>query len=81
VMSAVLCAGLYLIPSGTGLGRNLLAFVKVVGVGLVGAWIYYFTTRKLGMAESKYIDRALARIARRNAPITEAGSDPDLPKD
>jgi putative peptidoglycan lipid II flippase len=81
LMSVVLYAGLSFIPTGTGLKRNLFAFVKVVGVGLTGAWVYYFATRRLGMPESKYIDRALARVANRKQPVTEAGSDPDLPKD
>ncbi len=64
----VLYAGSQLLPVGSGLGRNLWALVRLGGVGLVAGWVYYFVSRKLGMAETEYIDRALARLDRRKRP-------------
>ena len=44
---------------------------------LVGAWLYYFITKALGMPETGYVSRAMARIQRRREPVTEieAGND------
>ncbi|MFI5385568.1 MAG: murein biosynthesis integral membrane protein MurJ, partial [Fimbriimonadales bacterium] len=81
VMAAVLYAGLKMIPSGSGLGRNGFALMKLGGVGLVGAWIYFFVTRKLGMKETQYLDRAMARLRNRSASTKEAGSSPELPEE
>lgn len=61
----VLFAGTQLLPYGTGVGRNLWAFVRLGGVGLVAGWVYYWITRKLAMSETEYVERALARIDRR----------------
>jgi putative peptidoglycan lipid II flippase len=64
LMSVVLYLGLVLLPVGQGHGRNVWAAVKVFGVGLVAAWVYYFVTRMLGMPETAYVDKALARVSR-----------------
>lgn len=58
--------GLVLVlPHGEGLGRNAMALVKLAGLGLGGAWVYYFLTLKMGFAETGYVARALDRISRR----------------
>ena len=57
----VLYLAVHYLPEGTGIGRNLLAAVKVVGIGTVAAWVYYFGAKKLGMSETDYVTRALKR--------------------
>lgn len=73
LIGALLAGGLvYMLarfaPSGEGLGlgRNALAFLRLFGFGLIGVWVYYGVTRALGMPETEYVNRALARLTRRN---------------
>lgn len=65
VAGAAVYAALWFLPDGAGVGRNLAAGIKLLGLGLSGAWIYYFITRALGMPETSTIDRAMARITRK----------------
>jgi len=83
--SLIGCAGLAAIGAGvayTPFGRHIAGHkfqtLAVVGVVfLVGAWLYYFITKALGMPETGYVSRAMARIQRRREPVTdiEAGND------
>jgi putative peptidoglycan lipid II flippase len=72
-MAVFLYGALLITPSGSGVGRNVWAFVKVFGVGLVGAWIYYGITRLMKMPETSSINRVLAKITR--TPGGKGGSD------
>lgn len=49
------------IPIGAGYGRNAYSALKLVGVGLLAAWLYYFMTKAMGMRESSYFERAVKR--------------------
>ncbi|MFN8218731.1 MAG: murein biosynthesis integral membrane protein MurJ [Fimbriimonadales bacterium] len=51
----------YTPAGGTGIGRNAVAAAKLFGFGAVGAWLYYFLTKKMGMPETAYIARAMNR--------------------
>jgi putative peptidoglycan lipid II flippase len=72
---AVLYAGLAILPTGVGEGRNLWAIVTILVAGLAASWAYYFVSRLLKMPETKYVDRALAKISRSK----EDQADPKLP--
>ena len=63
----VLMFGLKYMPDGIGYTDNLAAFTKLFILGLGAAWVYYFTTKKLGMKESEFVRDALNRKRKRNA--------------
>jgi len=75
----VLWTGQQLLPHNREvvvLGKNLGAYsvnfwsmVKLLGPGLLGAWVYIFTARALKMPEADYFDRALGRRAARRPPV------------
>lgn len=75
-MAAVLAVGDWALPRGEGLLSNFWALVRLVGLGLLGAWLYYGMTRAMKMSETRYIERALNRLARRAEPLpaTDDGS-------
>lgn len=55
---------------GKSLGKysiNFWSMVKVLGPGLVGAWVYFFAARALKMPETAYFDRVAAKFAKRKA--------------
>ncbi len=55
---------------GKNLGKysiNFWSMVKVFGLGLVGAWIYFFAARALKMPETSYFDRVAAKFAKKKA--------------
>lgn len=69
-MAIILFAGDWALPKGEGWATNLWALVRIVGLGLVGAWLYYGLTRLMRMPETRYVDRALGRIAHQPHPMT-----------
>jgi putative peptidoglycan lipid II flippase len=69
-MAIVLLVGDWVLPQGGGWAANLWALVRLVGLGLAGAWLYYGLTRFMKMPETRYVDRALGRIARQPQPMT-----------
>lgn len=64
-MTAILLVGDRVIPTGSGLGANLTALLKFGGIGLVGVWAYIFVANRLGMPETEFVRRAMARLDRR----------------
>ncbi|RYG33560.1 murein biosynthesis integral membrane protein MurJ [bacterium] len=44
------------------------ALISLVFFGLVGFWVFFFVGKKLGMPETAYLDRALAKVTRRKTP-------------
>ena len=56
-------------------GHKLNTILVGGGVFLIGAWIYYFITKALGMPESQYLARAMQRRAKRKEPVTAIESD------
>lgn len=73
IMASVMYGGDLLLPRGTGLGRNAWAFGRLMILGLGSAWIYYGITRKLGMPETSYVNRALARLDRKKSRTPPEG--------
>jgi putative peptidoglycan lipid II flippase len=63
--AAFLFVGIRYVPQGEGVGRNLWAAVKIVGVGTAAAWAYYYSARLLRMSEAETISRALNRKTKR----------------
>ena len=72
-MALLLWVGKELLPVGRGLARNAWAVVKVVGVGLLGTWLYYWLTKVMAMPETNYVNRAL------NRRRAGAESEPEIP--
>lgn len=64
-MAAILVAGDWLLPLGIGNLKNLWAAIRVVILGLIGAWAFYLTARALKMQETDTIDRAMAKLTKR----------------
>lgn len=60
-------AGAVLPSKAEGLQGNMLAFVRVGGLGLFGAWLYYFVTRAWGMEEHRTLGRAFDKLNRRKS--------------
>jgi len=75
-MAALLAVGDWALPQGEGPLSNFWALIRLVGLGLLGAWLYYGMTRAMKMSETRYIERALSRLARRAEPLpaTDDGS-------
>jgi putative peptidoglycan lipid II flippase len=69
-MGIILFVGDWALPLGEGWAANLWALVRLAGLGLVGTWLYYGLTRAMKMPETRYVDRALGRIARQPQPMT-----------
>ena len=64
-MGAILALGAALFPAVAGPWHTAALALEVCVISLVGAWVYYFTTKALKMPEAATIDRALARLNRR----------------
>ena len=59
---AALAASVAYTPLAVQISGNKVATIgAVLGVFLVGAWLYYFTTKVLGMKEADYIKNAMDR--------------------
>lgn len=68
--------GAQLIPASSlhGETRNLIGLARLMAFGLVGIWVYYWVTKKLGMEESETLARAMRRFdRRRQRPSTPEG--------
>lgn len=61
----------YAIGSRSIFRPGIFVVVEVLGLSLLAAWLYYFMTRGLKMQETAYIDRALARLSRRDTSRAE----------
>jgi putative peptidoglycan lipid II flippase len=47
---------------------KLLAFAMFAFVATVSLWVYYFVSKALGMRESQFVSRAMAKVTRRPPP-------------
>ena len=52
-------------------GNKTLTLVTVGAVFLVGAWLYFFTSRALKMKESDYVKNAMNRRAKSKEPVSD----------
>lgn len=63
-MALLLGLGQLALPTGIG-QANAMALVKVFGFGLIAAWAYIWLCMRMGMPETAYVERALARLDRK----------------
>ncbi len=61
-MTAALIGLCLLWSPGTVNGGNVGSFVRIIGFGLIGAWIYVGITKAMKMPETSTIDRALNKV-------------------
>ncbi len=62
---AALAAAVAYTPLASQIAGNKAATLAAVfGVFLIGAWLYYFTSKALGMKESEYVKNAMNRRSR-----------------
>lgn len=67
VVGIVAFAALQGMQGWTWAPRKVQALVELGVIGLGSAWMYYLLGRWAGLKEGAYVDRALARLSRRNA--------------